>query len=196
MPPPVNAAERRRAIATQAAELFDVAGYHTTSVEELAEAVGIRKPTLYHYFASKDEILFWIHEEFIDRLLEQARAREGDGREAADELFEVMADVLELMETHHGHVRVFFEHHRELAADRRATIRAKRDAYRALVEGIVARGVRNGEFRELDPRLVTLAVFGACNWAYQWYRADGPLPSRRIAELFFDLVCNGLARRD
>ncbi len=190
MPPRVNADERRRELVTQAADLFDRSGYHTTNVAAVAEAAGLRKPTLYHYFTSKDEILFWIHEEFIDLLISKEAARAP--LPAAEALFEVMADVLELMQTHRGHVRVFFEHHRELALEDRETIRSKRDAYQEAVETIVRHGVRDGEFREVDPRLTTLALFGMCNWAYQWYAPEGPLTPREIAERFFDLLFHGL----
>lgn len=186
----VNAERRRREVATQAAELFDRTGYHTTNVAALAEAAGLRKATLYHYFAGKDEILFWIHEEFIDLLIAKEAGR--GSLAAADALLEIMVDVLELMRTHRGHVRVFFEHHRELSPERRETIRRKRDAYQAAVESIVRRGIGDGSFRDVDPRLTTLAVFGMCNWAYQWYRPEGPLSPREIAERFFDLLFNGL----
>lgn len=192
MPPRVNADAKRRDVVTQAAELFDRAGYHTTNVAEVANAVGISKPTLYHYFSGKDEILFWIHEEFIDLLIEQQRAR--SGLTARESLLEAMADVLELMRTHRGHVRVFFEHHRELAAADRETIRGKRNAYRDLVEDAIRRGIADGEFRDVEPRLTTLAVFGMCNWAYQWYRPDGELTTREIAERFLDLLMNGLRK--
>lgn len=192
VPPRVKADEKRRELVAQAAELFDRAGYHTTSVGELARAVGIQKPTLYHYFSRKDEILFSIHEEFIDLLIERQNAR--SGLAAAESLREIMGDVLSLMDTHRGHVRVFFEHHRELSPEDQATIARKRDAYQTMVEEVIARGTRAGEFRDLDPRLTTLAVFGMCNWAYQWYRSDGPLRTRRIAELYFDLLFNGLRR--
>ena len=47
----------------------------------------------------------------------------------------------------------------------------------------------------VDPRLTTLAVLGMCNWAYQWYRPDGPLESGEIAAFFFDLLLNGLRGR-
>lgn len=193
MPPRVKADEKRRELIAQAAELFDRAGYHTTNVAELARAVGIRKPTLYHYVSGKDEILFWIHDEFIELLLERHRAR--SGLAAREELREIMADVLSLMETHRGHVRVFFEHYRELPGGRRETIRAKRDEYQREVEAVVRRGIEEGDFRPVDVRLTALAVFGMCNWAYQWYRDDGPLSAREIAEEFFDLLFDGLRRR-
>jgi TetR/AcrR family transcriptional regulator, cholesterol catabolism regulator len=192
----VNAHEKRREIVTQAAAVFDTEGYHTTNVETVARVAGLKKPTLYHYFSGKDEILFWIHEEFIDLLIGKHQAREGERLSAAMSVREVMSDVLQLMDTHRGHVRVFFEHHRELAPERQKTIAAKRDLYASLVETDILRGVRAGEFRALDPRLTTLALFGMCNWAYQWYDCNGPRTSRAIAEFFSDLLLEGLRLKD
>ena len=94
---PGTAADARRAeVITLAADLFDRHGYASVSMEQIAAAAGMAKPTLYHYFRAKDEILRGIHETFIDLLLG------------------AMTDIFGLMETHRGHVRVFFEHHREL----------------------------------------------------------------------------------
>ncbi len=193
MPPRVNPDAKRREVVAQAADLFDRSGYHTTNVAAVAEAAGMRKPTLYHYFSGKDEILFWIHEEFIDLLIEKQRERAGSP--AGEALHAIMGDVLDLMRTHRGHVRVFFEHHRELSAGDQETIGSKRDTYRQLVEDVVGQGIESGEFRRVDPRLTTLAVFGMCNWAYQWYRVEGPLDSREIATFFYDLLLNGLRGR-
>jgi AcrR family transcriptional regulator len=190
-----NADARRRQVVASAAELFDRNGYYTTNMAELARAVGIEKPTLYHYFRAKSEILFWIHEEFIDLLIAKAEARISESPSAVDELHGVIGDILELMETHHGHVRVFFEHHRELTGPQQETIRKKRDSYEGLVRGIVARGVANGEFRQLDVSLATLAIFGICNWAYQWYRSDGAYSTDQIADQFYDMLVNGLFPR-
>jgi AcrR family transcriptional regulator len=185
--------DRRRTIIDAAAGLFDARGYHQTSVEEIAEAAGIRKPSLYHYFKSKDELLFWIHEEFVDHLLERHASRLRLPLTMTQRLFEVMADILELMETHRGHVRVFFENYRELPEPHKDNIKRKRDSYDAMVEDLVARGIEAGEFRPVDVRLATLAVFGACNWAYQWYRSSGALRSREVAYVFHELFLHGLA---
>ena len=66
---------KRNQVVDKAAELFDAAGYHNTGVADIAAAAGISKPTLYHYFAGKDEILFWIHEDFMEKLIERQEKR-------------------------------------------------------------------------------------------------------------------------
>ena len=189
--PPID--DRRREIARTAAELFDSAGYPRTTMEDIAKAVGVGKSTLYHYFSSKDEILFWIHEEFIDHLIGRHEKRLEAQLTPGVLLLEVMADILELMQTHRGHVRVFFEHHRELPSERRDSILVKRRHYEAMVEDIFVNGMKSGEFRDTDPKLISLAMFGMCNWAYQWYRAQGSLRTRDIAYLFWGYLVHGVA---
>lgn len=194
-PPPNDGSattSRRDDVIQEAAALFDRRGYHATSMEDIAAAVGLRKPTLYHYFGSKDEILFWVHEEFIDLLIERQERRAKTAMTPDQLMLATMGDVLELMETHRGHVRVFFEHHRELAEAEHAAIAAKRTRYEAGVTATIQRGIDEGRFRPVDVKLATLAVFGICNWAYQWYRPDGKLRSRDIAYTFWDLLQNGL----
>jgi AcrR family transcriptional regulator len=188
-----GSSSRRDDVIREAATLFDQRGYHSASMEDIAEAVGVRKPTLYHYFGSKDEILFWIHEEFIDLLIARQERRAEAAMSAEQLVLEIMSDILELMDTHRGHVRVFFEHHRELPEDEHEAIAVKRAAYEAAVSAALQRGIDEGAFRPVDVKLATLALFGICNWAYQWYRSDGPLRSREIAYVFWDLLLNGLS---
>lgn len=187
-----NAAARRGLVIAEAAALFDSQGYHQTRMEDIANRVGIAKPTLYHYFASKEEILFWIHEEFVNLLIARHRSRADLGIKPEQELLEVIGDILDLMETHRSHVRVFFEHYRELPMQYQSTIREKRKIYETLVKDAVDAGVRSGGFRDVDVDLATLALFGMCNWAYQWYRSEGRYRTREIAFRFWNIFMQGI----
>jgi AcrR family transcriptional regulator len=185
-------ADKRKEIIDSAAALFETEGYTITTMAAIARASGLAKASLYHYFASKDEILFAIHEEFIGLLISRRDQRAATGLNPEDELREVFGDVFELMDSHRGHVRVFFEHYRELPAAQQRVIRAKRDNYESWVEDTVRAGAASGSFRDVDPRLVTLALFGMANWSYQWYRSGGPLTSRQIAVHFWDYLIRGI----
>lgn len=186
---------RQQAIVRRAAELFDSAGYSRTSMNDLAEAVGLAKPTLYHYFRSKDEILYRIHCEFIGLLLERQEARAAAGAPPVEQLRGVMGDILELMETHRGHVRVFFEHHRELPERWKLAVAEQRQRYSEMVEQILRDGVAAGDLAAVDVRLTALAMFGMCNWAYQWFRVDGALRPRALADHLCDTLLDGIATR-
>jgi TetR/AcrR family transcriptional regulator, cholesterol catabolism regulator len=188
-----RADQRRWEIALVAAELFDRRGFHNTSMANIAEAVGVRKPTLYHYFPSKDDILFAIHDEFIELLIQRQERRLETAMPVGHLLREIMGDVLELMETHRGHVRVFIEHRRELSGEAYEAITRKREKYEDMIRAVFARGAAEGTLRPVDPGLATLALAGMCNWAYQWYQGDGRLATRDIAYIFWDYLYNGMA---
>lgn len=190
---PPTAADRRRAeIINLAAQLFDRRGYSNVSMEQIAVAAGMAKPTLYHYFRGKDEILRGIHEVFIDVLLERYDQRQQLGLSPALVLLGAMTDIYGLMETHRGHVRVFFEHHRELPATVREQIRIKRSRYEQLIRGTIVDGIEAGQFRDIDPEAATLAVFGICNWAYQWWRPGSGTDPALTAQKMWDLVVRGM----
>jgi AcrR family transcriptional regulator len=184
--------ERRGQVVSAAAELFDSSGYTHVTMGDIARIVGIAKPTLYHYFDSKDDILLAIHEEFIELLISRHIARQVDELPPEILLLEAMVDILELMETHRGHVRVFFEHHRDLPTEARDAIRAKRDHYEQVVEALFDDAAALGSFVLGDSRLSALAMFGMCNWAYQWYRPGGALTPRQVAENFWRLLVCGV----
>jgi AcrR family transcriptional regulator len=191
---PQSAADQRRAeIIDLAAQLFDKRGYANVSMEQIAAAAGIAKPTLYHYFRGRDEILSGIHESFIDMLLARQDERERLGLAPADLLLGAMTDIFGLMETRRGHVRVFFEHHRELPPAVREETRIKRDRYEQQIRSAIERGAADGTFREVDTDAATLAVFGICNWAYQWWRPGTGADSAVTAQKMWDLMIRGLS---
>ena len=190
---PAGANHRRAQIIESASRLFDQVGYYPTSMDDIAQAVGIAKPSLYHYFRSKDAILLGIHQEFIALLLSRQaeRGKPSDGA-VAPQLYEVMLDILNLMHTHRGHVRVFFEHHRELPPEVHDLANQGRDTYFNSVVQLFEVGVDKRQIHG-NPRLSAMALFGMCNWAYQWYDPEGPLSPEDVAQSFHDILLNGIA---
>jgi TetR/AcrR family transcriptional regulator, cholesterol catabolism regulator len=182
---------RREEIVTKAAELFDEKGYGATSVDDIAAAIGIKKPTLYYYFRSKHEILREIHEQFISHLLRQQERRKDSALTPEQALLEVMIDIFEVVECWPGHVRVFIEHARELDPADMDQIQAKRDQFEHAVRDIFRRGQEEGAFRKIDAGLAALALLGMCNWAYQWYRPGG-LTTRELAHEFYSFFVRGV----
>lgn len=187
------AAERRRQdITAVAATLFHDVGYHETGLRQIAAAAAMSKPTLYHYFQNKDDILYAIHDEFIDLIIARHEDMIRTPGSMQNYLRGVMSMIMDIVDSHGAHLRVFFEHYRELRPEYRESLSAKRDQYYESVQRIVADGVANGEFRPVDVPLVTMGIFGMCNWATNWYRHDGHRTPHEIADTFFDVVVRGL----
>ncbi|WP_176445586.1 TetR/AcrR family transcriptional regulator [Blastococcus mobilis] len=175
-----------------AASLFEAEGYHQTSMERLAERAGLAKPSLYHYFKSKEEILFEIHLSFIQPLIQRQIRRMELGLRPSQVLLEAVVDHMEVLAEKPGTLRMFFEHHRELGPDRRAQMRENRIRYRRLIEDTITAGVAAGELRPVDPRLTAFALFGMVNWAYKWFHVNGELSPRETAYFLWDLFMRGV----
>jgi AcrR family transcriptional regulator len=184
--------KRRLQIIEVAARLFDERGYHDTSMETLAEAVGVRKASLYYYFASKDQLLAEIHHVMIDTVLIALRERRELDLDYTSQLRQLMIDIVELMENQPGYLRIAFEHFRELPADVRTEIARKRQLYRDYVVEVLQRGRSAGEFEFENPDLVALSILGMCNWAYQWFQPNGSLSAADIATAFHQQLMRGL----
>jgi len=187
--------ERRQLIIREAARLFTERGYYRTSMEDIAAAVGLRKPTLYWYISGKEEILFHIHNEFVDMLITKHQQRVGSGMSNSELLRLVMYDVFDQFSEYPGYVSSFHEHYHDLSQELQKQMEVKRDSYFTAVTEIVRQGVAAGEFQAGDPNLTTLAFFGLCNWVYKWYRNDGPLQPREIADQFWVIFMEGVRKK-
>jgi AcrR family transcriptional regulator len=183
--------KRRQDIAAKAALLFDQQGYHQTTMENIADLMGIKKPTLYHYFKSKDEILSLIHEVFVELLLAKQKESKKSMISYEDLLRNTMRDIIGLMVTHRSHVRVFFEHHRELPEPFQSSINLKRDEYFELIESYIQSGIDDGKYKISDARLGALAMFGMCNWAYTWFDPNGRDSADSVGDHFWIWLTTG-----
>jgi AcrR family transcriptional regulator len=161
--------DKRQQIIERCADLFDSGGYHRATMQMLADEVGLGKPTLYHYFASKTEILYAIHQQHIAALIEGLDSDQRRGSSYPELLTHACRDILEEIAKHPGYVRTFFEHYGELEAPKRAEIRERRQEYFEKICGIIKSGVAAGVFRKCDVELTALGFLGMCSWAYQWY---------------------------
>lgn len=185
---------RREQIIEVAAELFDRRGYHETSMQSIADRAGLRKPSLYHYFRSKDDILVELHETLMSVVIGRQEERLEAGRLAPrEQLRAMMHDVIGLMESHPGYLRIFFESARELPLDARTSVAAQRTRYRGMVTAVLEAGVEAGEFGDLDPELTSIAALSLMNWTYQWFRRSGPLSADEVADRFWNLLMNGIS---
>lgn len=187
--------DKRQQIIERCADLFDSGGYHRATMQMLADEMGLGKPTLYHYFTSKTEILYAIHQKHIASLIERLDSEQRRGASHADLLLHACRDILEEIAEHPGYVRTFFEHYGELDGPMRTEIRARRQEYFDKVCGIIKSGIAAGEFRKSDVELTALGFLGMCSWAYQWYPPMvEKISPQKLAETLCETFLNGLSK--
>jgi AcrR family transcriptional regulator len=185
---------RRQELIDAAAKIFQDKGYEAASIQDIADALGILKGSVYYYIDSKEDLLFAVIQEVHESALANAaKIREFD----EDPLTLIRIYV----ESHVKHVSdnlvkatVFFHDFRSLDPKRREYIVSERDAYDAVLRELIVRAQNDGLIcKDIDPKLATLAMLGMMNWIYQWYRVGGGMSSAAIGSQFADLVLAGLA---
>jgi AcrR family transcriptional regulator len=192
---PGRASKRRAEMVGAAAQLFSRRGYHGTSMQHLAEALGLLRGSLYAHIGSKEELLFEVADEGADRFTargEEVLALQAD---ASSRLEALLVGHVETAIEHIEAATVFLNEWRYLSDERRHVIQEKRDRYEAMVRRIIQDGIDRGEFRsDLDVVLAARLVLSAGNWTYTWYRPDGELTARQIGESFAALLVRGLKK--
>lgn len=177
---------KRIEIMEHCAGLFDKVGYHKTSMQMLADDVGLGKPTLYHYFPSKTAILYAIHDTHMRALLDGLEVSDGQTGDPVALLRSACIHILRQIANHPGYVRAFMDHYGELEGGMRAEIRAHRTDYFNRVVAIINSGIASGRLRQCDPIVTAYGFLGMCNWAYKWYP---PLAADRTPEEMADALC-------
>lgn len=185
-------AGRRDEILREAALLFLEAGYQGASMGAIADRVGIAKPTLYHYWRSKEDILYAIHKKFIQPLLEQQRGYAEREMRPDDQLRRCLRDMMESINEDPGYVRSFIEHGRELSDERSKEVRQIGREHRQLIEQAIRDGVEQGMFRKVDTTIAAYAVLSLGSWATYWFQPGRSLSAETVAEELSDILLNGL----
>jgi AcrR family transcriptional regulator len=190
LPPP------GRAIADVAVGLFDRHGYDATGVQQIVDAAGVTKGAFYHYFATKDDLLRMILEEYIDGALAEVVAIHDADATSSEKLRQVIRHILESLVANRESVSVFLRDRRALTDESFAAIKVKRDAYSDVLTAIVEAGMAAGELaRRGAPRVVAFGIVGMCVWGREWLDPGGPAAVPEIADWYADMVLDGLRLR-
>jgi TetR/AcrR family transcriptional regulator, cholesterol catabolism regulator len=186
---------RRDAIVDTSAKVFARQGYHATGIAELCTVNGLGKGAFYHYIGSKEELLAAIHDRVMDEVMVGADRVDKAGGSPSEQLTMLGDELLEVIHRYPDHVWVFLHEFPALTGDRADQFRVRRRVYEQRVEAVLEAGIASGEFRDIDPRLTTLAWLGMHNYTYLWLRAVDPVSARDIARPFADIFIKGIAAR-
>jgi AcrR family transcriptional regulator len=186
--------ERSEEVYRAALRLFREKGYHATSMQDIAAAVGLYKGSLYHYIGGKEDLLVQVFERAMGTLLADVERIVADASLGPSVQLRLIVQAhVTCVSENLDALTVYLHEFRALAGESLATVRAQRERYAQLVGEIVGRGVRLGEFETADVGIATLGLLGMCNWVCQWYRPDGRLGPAQIGGYFADLVLGGLS---
>ncbi|MCJ7662599.1 MAG: TetR/AcrR family transcriptional regulator [Anaerolineales bacterium] len=175
--------------------LFKEKGYHNTSMQDLADALGLQKGSLYYYIDSKEELL--------RELLEQATSILGA---RIDEIYAAHLSASEKLRRaleNHGQaimdnlnlVTVYLQEYRSLPPERLEEVLAAREHYEERLMQILQDGITSGEFNPVDVKMTVFGFLGMLNWTHQWFSPEGELTSEEIAAILADLALQAVSKK-
>lgn len=176
--------------------LFEKKGFSETSIQDIVEALGVTKGTFYYYFQSKEELLMDIHLGYIDDLLDRQRKIIQVGGANREKLIGIIELLIGDIEEHGPSGRVFFRGMRHLGEANAEEVKEKRERFRLAIEELIQEGIQAGEFRGvIQPDMAAFAILGVTNWSYQWFHPGGAISADRLAEIFSDMILNGMIEK-
>lgn len=191
-----KSARRREEIIQCATELFDRQGFFNTSLDDVAQAVGLKREALYYYFKNRTELLLAIIEP------------------QAIDLIAGLQDILDsdappqekLRRAMENHLDRFDRHCLEMTITLRDGIMGTSDpvktsmtrvwkTYEKLWTALVAEGQASGQFQAIgDPKMIAFGILGMCNWLARWYKPDKEVSIEQLINTYFNLVSQGLSQ--
>jgi len=183
---------KREEIIQVASRLFSLKGYNATSLQDIADEVGLHKTSLFHYFRNKEEILMEVMEISFKEYTEILKDSVKNGTISAEEKFRLaLEEQVSVICEYNHYINVALNEIKSLTPGNRGKYTRTRNDYGKHFEKII-REVQADEksnlFKGIDSRIITLGILGMCNWIIKWYRKDGPLTPKEISDIFFRMI--------
>ncbi len=200
--PPENRASPRRGLVQQeiyeqATRLFAERGFAGVSFQDIADAVGLTRPALYHYVKNKDELLAKLVAEITeDAAADIATEAARPDLDAAQKLYSIVADNVRRQGEHAARFRLLVRSEADLPEGIAAKHAAGRRSVLKSIAGVIDEGVQSGVFREVDPRVAALGVLGLSNWVAWWFQPGGHDDLAKVCDELAELAVAGLRRTD
>jgi AcrR family transcriptional regulator len=178
---------------SNATRLFAKKGFDRTSVQEIVEAAGVTKGAMYHYFGSKDDLLYEIYARVLREQTEQLEKVATTGAPLRERLTAAASDVVVSTIASLDDNKIFAQSMHQLSAEKQKAVRAERRKYHERFRTLIEEGQASGEFRADKPAdLVVDFFFGSVHHLGSWYRRSGSLSAREVGDHYAGLLLDAL----
>lgn len=192
MPVGEQHALKRHAVLKAAAEAFNERGYHQTSLDDLAEALNVTKPTLYYYIKNKEEILFECKKIALETMTSAMAEAEQIGHNGLERVLAILRAYATCILDDFGRCLVLLDDS-SLNAEIRVKLKGLERNLNRQGTKYIEQGIADGSIRARDPKLISYFVVGAINWIPHWYRSAGKLSREQIIGRYLDYAHSVMA---
>lgn len=182
-----------------AALLICEKGYDATSMNDIAEAVGITKAGVYHHIEGKKDLLFRIMNFGMDELDEFVIFPARAIADPESRLRAIVTNHVRLITSHitpqgYNPVTIVVDEVAGLTPEHRRKIDQRKRAYVDLIRETLKQLRKEGKLREVDVTVATFSLLGAILWLSRWYHPDGHLTPKQIVEEISKITLGGVLR--
>lgn len=179
----------------QATRLFAERGFAGTSLQDIADAIGITRPALYYYVKSKDELLAKLVTEVTDGPMNELKELVSHtDLDPAGQLRAVVEIIVRRRATQPARFRLLIRSEAELPDELTTAYADSRRSVLKTIAEVVEDGIRSGQFRPVDARVAALGVLGMCNWVAWWFRPDGRDDVETVTDQLAEMAIAALRR--
>jgi AcrR family transcriptional regulator len=176
------------------AQLFAYRGYHSTSMREIARELGMNQSSLYHYFASKEDILFTLMNDAIDDVLITLEEIYAANLLPEDKLKRVLDSYIRSYAGDQERLILLVNEMNSLNEKHRLILVEKQRRYVQLIKSILNKLLGESKMKKIDPTVATFAFFGMVHYTIKWYHKDGPITLDELANLFVEIFTKGIIK--
>ncbi len=178
-----------------AAQIFSQKGYHAASMQDIADAVELKKASLYHHIDKKQDILLILLDRALDLVIQQVSQAIEEDVPISEQLRVAMRIYIGTLASDRDLAAVLLLEYRSLDPDQYAAHITRRDRFEQIWRDLIEKGRNTGLFDCPDPAQAARALLGVMNWTIMWYSPQGLLSPIEIADQYADLLLHGLLAR-
>jgi len=191
--------EKRDRIIAAAGPVLEQVGLQGATVGAIAEAAGLDRASVYYYFPDKFALFRAAIHDGLREMFDALDIVAAETGPSADRLRRAIRIVLDVYERHYPYLYIYFrEGVGSEIIDKNISAETVHSGvrYEEILLGIIEEGIDAGEFEEILPAKITVNnIVGMLNWTYTWFRPDGRLTGRDIADGMTDTLVAGLQPR-
>jgi len=188
--------ERLAEVYRTAAQIILRKGYDATSVNDIANALGMTKAGLYHYISGKKELLFDIMTFGLDELNDECVAPAHSIADPAERLHFIITKHAQLVTRGQGAITILVDEITALTPAQQRKITARKRDYFDKLRGTLDQLKAEGKLQDVDTTTAAFSILGMVNWLSRWFRPDGAMTPDQIGEEIAKIVLHGLIRPD
>lgn len=189
--------KRRDLILSQASRLFTEKGFSAVTLEEIAEAVGIKRESLYYYYPGKYDLLYDIIEPQIANVMDKFNDIVGTQSDVEAAIRQGIDNHLQHFNPSYLHMAMAIRKNSKDDIEQKFIhLRDMFKSYENIWINLIHKGSEQGVIsRNISPKMMTYSILGLCNSLSGWYQPDGGLSLKDIGKDYGDIILDGIVKQ-